>query len=97
MWSDRLGADGKILVRWEAERDVVGYAVMLLAEVDGEWRTVVLFDCSHGDCNDLHRYSYEGVKGPAVIFHQGTPGEAMNDAIHLIRADYEGMIERWRR
>lgn len=95
-WDDDLGSDGRILVRWETERVVVGYAVMLLAQVDG-WRTVVLFDCTHGDRNDRHRYSYEGIKRPAVIFHHGTPGEAMNDAIRLIRLDYERMIEQWRR
>jgi hypothetical protein len=32
-----------------------------------------------------------------VIFHYGTPGEAMDDAIDLIRTDYERIIERWRR
>jgi hypothetical protein len=96
-WKDDLGAGGRILVRWEAERDVVGYAVTLLAEVDGEWRTVVLFDCSHGDRNDRHRYSFDGLKGPAETFHHGTPGEAMRDAIHLIRTSYERIIERWRR
>jgi hypothetical protein len=79
------------------ERDVVSYAVTLLAEIDGEWRTVVVFDCSHGDRNDRHRYTFDGVKGPAEIFHHGTPSEAMNDAIDLIDESHERMIERWRR
>ena len=96
-WDDELGTEGRILVRWETERLVITFAVTLLVWVDGAWRTVALFDCTHGDRNDRHRYSYDGVKGPAVIFHHGTPGEAMNDAIRLIRSDYEGMIERWRR
>lgn len=87
----------RMIVRWEIERDVVRFAVTLLASVDGVWRTVVVFDCSHGDRNDRHRYSHDGVKGPAVTFHHGTPGEAMNDAIDLIRADHERIIERWRR
>lgn len=85
------------MVRWEAEQNVVGYAVMLLAEVDDVWRTVVVFDCSHDDRNDRHRYSFDGVKDAAVIFHHGTPSEAMNDAIRLIHSDHERMIERWRR
>ncbi len=96
-WDDRFESGGRILVRWETERVVIAFAVMLLAEVDGEWRTVVLFDCTHGDRNDRHAHSYDGVKGPAVIFHHGTPSEAMNDAIRLIRATHERMIERWRR
>jgi hypothetical protein len=96
-WTDDLGSDSRIIVRWETERVVVTFAVMLLARVDDTWRTVVLFDCTHGDRNDRHRYSYDGVKAPAVIFHHGAPGEAMNDAIDLIRSTYEGMIERWQR
>jgi hypothetical protein len=96
-WTRRLGSDGRIVVRWESERTVVAYAVMLLANVEGHWRTVVLFDCTHGDRNDRHRYSFDGIKGPAVIFHHGSPSEAMNDAIGLIKSDHEGMIERWRR
>jgi len=75
----------------------VSYAVVLLARIEDEWRTVVLFDCTHGERNDRHRYSFDGVKGPAVIFHHGSPSEAMNDAIALIKADHERMIERWRR
>lgn len=96
-WTDSLENEGRILVRWETEQIVVAFAVMLLATADGEWRTVVLFDCTHGDRNDRHRYSYDGIKGPAVIFHHGAPSEAMNYAIRLIRADHERMIERWRR
>jgi hypothetical protein len=95
-WDDTLGTEGRILVRWETERAVVSFAVLLLANVDGIWRTVVLFDCTHGERNDRHRYSFDGVKGAAVIFHYGSPGEAMNDAIRLIRSDHERMIERWR-
>lgn len=94
-WEPAAGT--RYIVRWETERDVVRYAVTLLAEVDGSWRTVVVFDCSHGDRNDRHRYSFDGVKGPAVIFHHGTPSEAMNDAIDLIKTSHERIIERWLR
>jgi hypothetical protein len=58
--------------------------------------TVRLFDCSHGDRNDRHRYTFDGAKGPAETFHHGTPSEAMNDAIDLIKSTCERMIERWR-
>ena len=87
----------RYIVRWETERSVVSYAVTLLAEIDGDWRTVVVFDCSHGDRNDRHRYTFDGIKGPAETFHSGTPSEAMNDAIDLINESHERMIERWRR
>lgn len=94
-YEEHLGRN-KMIVRWEIERDVLRFAVTLLTSVDGVWRTVVVFDCSH-DRNDRHRYSYDGIKGAAVTFHHGTPSEAMNDAIDLIRADHERIIERWRR
>jgi hypothetical protein len=87
----------RYVVRWADERDVVSYAVTLLAQVGGSWRTVVLFDCTHGDRNDRHRYTFDGVKGPAETFHHGTPSEAMNDAIDLIKATHERMIDGWRR
>ncbi len=95
-YEETLGRN-KMIVRWEIERDVLRFAVTLPARVDGAWRTVVVFDCSHDDRNDRHRYSYDGVKGVAVTFHHGTPSEAMRDAIDSIRADHERIIERWRR
>jgi len=95
-WQKDLSAEARIIVRWEAERDVVSYAVTMVARVDGGWRTVVVFDCSHDDRNDRHRHTFDGVKGPAETFHHGTPSEAVNDAIDLIRAEHERMIERWR-
>jgi hypothetical protein len=87
----------RLFARWETERDVVAFAVMLLVELDDAWHTVVLFDCSHADRNDRHRYTFDGDKGPAETFHRGTPAEAMRDAIDLIRTTHERMIERWRR
>lgn len=92
-----LAFDARLHARWEVEREVVRFAVTLLVFDAGAWQTVELFDCSHEGRNDRHRYSYGGAKGAAVTFHQGMPSEAMNDAIDLIKADYEGMIERWRR
>ena len=72
---ENLDPEVKLLARWETERDVIGYAVMLLARIEGAWRTVVLFDCTHGDRNDRHRYSFDGVKEPAVIFHMDLPAK----------------------
>jgi len=92
---ERLAYGAHLYARWEIERDVVRFAVVLLAWDDG-WRTVELFDCSHEGHNDRHRYERDGTKGPARPFHRGTPGEAMRDAISLICADHRRMIERWR-
>ncbi len=83
--------------RWDVERDIVSFAVVLVAMTDGRWTPVELFDCSHGDRNDRHRYTIDGGKGPAEPFHHGSPSEAYRAAIDLIQIDFERMIERWER
>jgi hypothetical protein len=85
-----------MLLRWDVERDIVSFAVVLVAWTGGSWRPITLFDCSHDGHNDRHRYDRTGRKGPAEPFHDGTPGEAYRAAVDLIRIDYERMIERWR-
>jgi len=74
----------------------VSFAAILVAEADGRWQPVALFECSHGDRSDYHRYDRDGVKGPAQPFHRGTPAEAYRAAVALIVAEHERMIERWR-
>jgi hypothetical protein len=94
---NELAPDARIHSRWETERDVVRFAALLLAWVDGAWRAVMLFDCSHDDRNDRHRYDRDGTKHPAEPFHTGSPAEAMRAASSLIRTDYRRMIEQWQR
>lgn len=92
---EQLG-DGVWLVRrWDTERDIVSFANALVVEVDGERRTVELFDCTHDDVNDHHRYDRDGYKHPAVTFHFGTPAEGYRTSMWLIREEFERMIERW--
>lgn len=81
--------------RYDIERDVVLFANVLVVLVDGEWRTVELFDCSHGDRNDHHRYDRDGYKHPATVFHYGTAAEAYRTSLVLIETEFERMIERW--
>lgn len=83
-------------IRWDLERDVVAFAIVLVTLVDNRWEPVALFDCSHGERSDWHRYDRDGRKGPAEPFHHGTPAEAYRAAIELIRTDHERMIEIWR-
>ncbi|HYV16756.1 MAG TPA: hypothetical protein VE972_12130 [Conexibacter sp.] len=82
--------------RWDVERDVVSFAVVLVIWAYGAWRPVALFDCSHDERNDWHRYDRHGLKGAAEPFHHGTPAEGYREAVALIRADHERMIEQWR-
>jgi hypothetical protein len=93
-----LAHDARITVRWDKERDIVKFAVLLQHRTtDGSWENVELYDCSHSGQNDRHRYSREGLKGEAENFHHGTPAQAFRVALELIRDGYERMIEQWQR
>jgi hypothetical protein len=94
-WEVELAPDVKIRCRYDIEQDIVAFANVLVASVDGEWRTVELFDCTHGDRNDHHRYDSDGYKYPAVVFHHGTPAEAYRTSMLLITPEFRRMIERW--
>jgi hypothetical protein len=96
-FTEVLALDARMVVRWDIERDVVGFAVLLQVDEDGDWRNVRLYDCSHEGRNDRHRYSREGVKEPPYEFLDGTPALAFREAIDLIRGEYERMIQEWRR
>ncbi len=87
----------RMKVRWDKERDIVSFAVLLQFQTGGGWQNVVLYDCSHSGKNDRHRYSRGGEKGEPEPFHQGTAAQAFRDAVELIRNDYERMIEQWQR
>ena len=84
-------------VRWDKERDIVKFAVLLQCQTAAGWMNVELYDCSHSGQNDRHRYSREGVKGEPQSFHHGTAAEAFRAAVELIRDGYERMIEEWQR
>jgi hypothetical protein len=55
-----------------ARREVIDYSIVLLVEVAGELETMRLYDGAHGE-NERHRYTRQGGKQPAEIFHRGTP------------------------
>jgi len=86
-----------LLVEFATRRDdVIDYALVLVAEVDGRRETIRVYDGTHGR-NEMHRYTKELGKQPAQIFHRGTLGDAMRTAIEAIKHGHEEMIEGWRR
>lgn len=68
----------------DIEQDIVAFANVLVVLVDSEWRTVDLFDCTHGDRNDHHRYDRDGYKHSAVVVHHGTPAEAATSPMVVV-------------
>lgn len=86
----------ELRVRFRTWRSyVTDYALVLVADVDGRSETVRVYDSAHGR-NELHRYTKELGKRPAVLFHRGTLGEGMRAAKESIKAGYEEMIDGWR-
>lgn len=76
--------------------DVIDYSAVLVVEVDGRKETVRVYDGAHGE-NELHRHTRDDGKKAAEVFHRGTLGEGMRDAIKGIVNGYQEMIEGWHR
>lgn len=77
-------------------REVTDYAVVLLVEEGEQIETVRVYDGAHGE-NELHRYTRQAGKQAAEVFHLGTLGAGMREAIDAIKFGYQPMIEAWRR
>lgn len=75
-------------------RDVTNYAVLLTTVHEGKIHSVRLYDGVHG-INEMHRYTRDQRKQPAEVFHGGTLGEGMREAIEQVKRTYESIIEGW--
>jgi hypothetical protein len=76
-------------------RDVIDYAVVLLVKETERVDTIRVYDGAHA-VNELHRYTRQGGKQAAEIFHGGTLGEGMRAAIEEVERNYPSLIEAWR-
>jgi hypothetical protein len=82
-------------VEFETERrTVTDYAVVLLVQEGQQIETVRVYDGAHAE-NELHRYTRQGGKQSAEVFHRGTLGAGMRAAIGAVKDSYEQMIEAW--
>ncbi len=86
-----------LLVWFISERGaVVSYAIVLVSYHQGAWHTIRVYDNAHGR-NEMHRHTLRGGKQPGEQFTASSYGEAMRSARMEILAEYEMMIEAWRR
>jgi hypothetical protein len=74
-------------------REILDYSVVLLIDRGG-LQTVRVYDAAHG-FNEMHRHTEKGGKQPGTVFHRGTLGDGMRDAIEAVENGYEHMIEGW--
>ena len=82
-----------VRMRWDAEKGV-DWAAVLTVRRDGDWCPVCVYDNAHGQ-PERHRIR-DGIKGSPEL--QPSRGSARLDlpaTIAEIKADWEGMVERW--
>lgn len=91
-----LNDRAELLVWFVTERGaVLSYSIVLVAQHEGAWHTIRVYDNAHGE-NEMHRHTLAGGKQPAEAFHAGGFGAAMRAARAEVLAGYEKMIESWR-
>ena len=84
-------------VRWSTRRrDVTDYAVTLTAVEGDQRRTIRVYDGAHA-VNEMYRFTRDGGKQPAIVFHDGTLAEGLRAAQLEVRRGWAEMIEGWRR
>jgi hypothetical protein len=84
-----------VYARLDTERgEAVSYAVTLVAEEDGELRTVRVYDNAHGE-PEMHRYTHAGEKGPGEKAPGASASEGFNMALDLISSGFQEMIDGW--
>ena len=90
-----LSDQAEVLVWFVTERGkVVSYSVVLVAQHQGAWHTIRVYDNAHGQ-NEVHRHTLAGGKQSAESFLPGDFGEAMRAAQAEVLARYDKMIEAW--
>jgi hypothetical protein len=92
-WFKGLGPESRIAVLTQG-RPPDQYVVRLEALVEGSWRTIHLFDNSHGK-HDEHHY-VDNAKQPAREFFVGAATQALPAAIDLLDSDWAAIIRRWK-
>jgi hypothetical protein len=96
-YRDELDVKAAIDVRFRTrDGEVTDYAVVLLAEDQGAWHAVRVYDNAH-QINDMHRYNRAHEKQLAEMFHGGSASDALQSAIKTVRSGYSEIIESWRR
>lgn len=92
-----LAHDAEIVVELITEQGQVGrYSVVLLANEEGEWRTVRIYD-NHLGVPHMHRYTHAGVKQDGEKTDEATASDGYNIALQRVRKGFQEMIEGWRR
>jgi len=91
-----LSNQAELLVWFVTERGaVISYSVVLVAQHQGAWHTIRVYDNAHGR-NEVHRHTLAGGKQQAEPFLPGDFGQAMRVARGEVLAGYEKMVEAWR-
>jgi hypothetical protein len=92
-----LAEDAELVVELITEKGKVGrYSVVLLARVEGEWRTVRVYD-NHLGAPHMHRYTRAGIKQDGEKTGEATASDGYNIALEQVRTGFQEMIDGWHR
>jgi hypothetical protein len=72
----------------------VRYAIVLLVERDGLWRTVHTFDNAHHP-EEHHEHRYVGAEKQSPIITHGRPNDAMHAAEARLREHWPDIVKDW--
>lgn len=89
----RLAPDVRVVIE-RSSAHPVEYAIMLLVEREGEWRTVRLFDNAH-DPAEHHEHRYVGSEKQAPIVTRGSVNDAMHAAEVKLRRGWFDIVRSW--
>jgi hypothetical protein len=89
----RLARDVRIVIE-RSSAHPVAYAIMLLVQRGGAWRTVRTFDNAHAS-EEHHEHGYAGSeKQPPAVTH-GPVNEAMYAAELKLLRDWRDIVDEW--
>jgi hypothetical protein len=90
-----LAGDAEVVVELRTKRGKpTRYSVVLLTNVDGDWKTVRVYDNDHDEPH-MHRYMRSGEKCAAEKIQAPTANDGYNFALQTVKDGYRGMIDGW--
>src|ERR1700756_4463362 len=90
----RRVAEGVRMVVERSSAHPVRYAIMLVVERDGVWRTVCTFDNAHAP-EEHHEHRYVGDEKQEPVVTHGPVNDAMHTAEVKLLADWFDIVSEW--
>lgn len=87
-------APGVLMVVERSSSHPVEYAILLLVERNGVWRTVRAFDNAHHP-EEHHEHRYVGTEKQLPVVTYGSVNDAMHAAESKLRRTWSDIVRSW--